>query len=170
MKKLYMVSALLLFVVVVSSVFIHPFGHVKRAKAHKPLLQGAKVEPAVYDMLKNSCRNCHSDETRWPWYSYVAPVEWLIEKDVWDARGHFNMSHWDEYTSEQQTQILAEISVMIRDQKMPLRRYLFMHPGAKLNKEDISLIDQWGHKERKRVRIEGERPPNQQIPVEMSPL
>jgi hypothetical protein len=169
-RTLYRISALFLFAVVVCSVFIHPFGRVKEAKARKPLLQGANMEPMVYETLRNSCRNCHSEETRWPWYSYVAPVEWLIERDVREARGHFNMSRWDEYSPEEQTEILAEISFMIRNQKMPLRRYLFMHPGAKLNVEDIKLIDQWGRKERKRVKTEGDRAPNQQPPVEMSPL
>ncbi|HLJ86636.1 MAG TPA: heme-binding domain-containing protein [Candidatus Angelobacter sp.] len=168
MKKAYIVVAIFLFVLVASSILIHPYGHVKAAKAQKPFLQGAQIESPVFNILQNSCRNCHSDETVWPWYSYVAPVEWLVERDVRDARGYFNMSHWDEYTPQQRTQILAEVSSMIRNQKMPLRRYLFMHPGAKLSAEDVKLIDQWGHKERKRVKSESDH--RQEIPVEMSPM
>lgn len=155
-------------VLAASSIFIHPYGNVKAAKAQKPLFQGAEVELPVFDTMRNSCRNCHSDETIWPWFSYVAPVEWLIEKDVRDARGHFNMSHWDEYTPKQRAQVLAKISYMIRNQKMPLPSYLFMHPGAKLNAQDMDLIDQWEHKERSRVKSQPDYQKQQTLPVELS--
>jgi hypothetical protein len=142
----------LLVIIIIGSVFVHPFGNVRAAGDQKPLLHGAQIEPAVLNALERSCRNCHSERTEWPWYSYVAPVSWLVEKDVRDARARFNMSRWDEYTSEEQSIVLAEISSMVRSRKMPLPRYTALHPGARLSSEEIQWIDQWGRRERTRLK------------------
>jgi len=74
----------------VASAFIHPFG--LKTNSAGPLLSGADVDPAVVRILEKSCQNCYSERTEWPWYSYVAPMSWLIEKDVHEARSHLNLS------------------------------------------------------------------------------
>lgn len=143
--------------IAICSLFVHPFGNLRTMRSpEKPLLHGAHIEMPVFNTLQRSCRNCHSDQTIWPWYSYVAPVSWLVEKDVRDAREHFNMSQWESYSLEDQSRILAEISVMVRNHEMPLSRYTFLHPDAKLSAEDIQTIDRWGHAERKRVKLEAD--------------
>lgn len=152
MRRLrFMVLALVL-TVTICSVFVHPFGKVKTGAAKKMLLQGTQVETPVMNTLERSCSNCHSDQTFWPWYSYVAPASWLVEKDVHDGREHFNMSLWNEYTDRDRIRILTEISVMVRNHEMPLPRYTLLHPDAKLTAQDIEAIDQWGHTERKRIK------------------
>ena len=67
---------------VLASVFVHPFGAVKARTTNAPLLAGAPVDPSVVRIMERSCQSCHSERTDWPWYSYVAPMSWLIEKDV----------------------------------------------------------------------------------------
>ncbi len=156
MKALRITFVLAFLLVTICSVFVHPFGNVKTESSQKAALQGAHIETPVLNTLERSCRNCHSEQTVWPWYSYVAPVSWMVEKDVHDARARFNMSRWDEYSLEDRTRILAEISVMVRNHEMPLPRYTFLHPDAKLTADDIASLDQWGHAERKRVRAEAE--------------
>src|SRR6266704_1379279 len=82
----------------VASLLIHPFGAVR---AHAPtgaLLTSDVVDAETLRILQRSCQNCHSQNTDWPWYSYVAPVSWLIEKDVHDARSHMNLSGWSQYS------------------------------------------------------------------------
>ena len=59
--------------------FVHPFGAVKPRSSNAPLLAGASLDPAVVRIIERSCQNCHSERTDWPWYSYVAPMSWLIE-------------------------------------------------------------------------------------------
>jgi hypothetical protein len=152
----------MLVLVTMGSIFVHPFGNVRSARSQEPLLHGAEIEPAVFNTLKRSCQNCHSEQTEWPWYSYVAPVSWLVEKDVGDGRAHFNMSRWDEYTSEERGIALAEISSMVRKHKMPLPRYTVLHPEARLSEEEIHWIDQWGHQERKRVK-EADQPAHDRV-------
>lgn len=158
MRKFRLISIVIVLLFIISSVFIHPFGNLRTVGEHKPLLHGARIEPAVFNALERSCQNCHSERTTWPWYSYVAPVSWLVEKDVRDGRAHFNMSRWDEYTPEERTTVLAEISSMVRKREMPLARYTVLHPGAKLTAEEIQQIDQWGRQERKRVTEANQEP------------
>src|ERR1700722_9022047 len=92
--------------VVLTSVLVHPAGPVKAATTAKPVLAGADIDLPVLAELERSCENCHSDRTEWPWYSYIAPASWLVESDVGQARGHMNLSHWDEYSVEKKAEML----------------------------------------------------------------
>lgn len=128
---------------------IHPFG--PKTNSDRPLLSGADIDPAVVGILEKSCRNCHSERTEWPWYSYVAPMSWLIEKDVHEARSHLNLSRWSEYDAQQQHDLLAELAAVVRNRRMPLPRYTLLHPGAKPSPEDFERIYQWTRAERRRL-------------------
>jgi Haem-binding domain len=141
-------------VVAIPLFFIHPFGRVKAENSANPLLTGAQTEAPVIEVMQRSCASCHSEQTVWPWYSYVPPMSWMVEKDVRDGREHFNMSHWNEKSAEKRMEILSEISVMVRNKQMPLPRYTLLHPHAKLSEADISLMDRWSHGERRRLRAE----------------
>ena len=81
---------------------------------------GTDVDPAVVRILEKSCQNCHYERTEWPWYSYVAPMSWLIEKDVHEARSHLNLSRWGEYDAQKQHDLLAELAAVVRSRRMPL--------------------------------------------------
>src|SRR6266853_1620808 len=125
------------------SLLAHPFGAAKILVSSKPLLAGAPVDPGVMQIVERSCQNCHSEKTEWPWYSYVAPMSWLIEKDVHEGRSHMNLSHWNEYDTAKQGVILARLSAVVRSRQMPLPRYVRLHPNAQLSDAEIDLIYQW---------------------------
>ena len=137
------------------SLLAHPFGAAKIPASSKPLLAGAPVDPGVMQIVERSCQSCHSEKTEWPWYSYVAPMSWLIEKDVNQARSHMNLSHWDEYTMEKQQEILAELSAVVRNRQMPLPRYTRLHPEARLSDSEIDRIYRWARAERVRLKSMG---------------
>ncbi|HVH86945.1 MAG TPA: heme-binding domain-containing protein, partial [Terriglobales bacterium] len=112
------------------------------------------IDQPVLQIMQRSCQNCHSEQTAWPWYSHIAPLSWLIEKDVYYGRGHWNMSKWDQYSREERQDILSQMAPMIRNRKMPLPQYLFLHPEAKLSDADIDLLYRWSRSERKRIKSE----------------
>jgi hypothetical protein len=138
--------------VVLASVCVHPFGVVKARTSNTPLLAGTPVDPSVARIMERSCQSCHSERTDWPWYSYVAPISWLIENDVRNGRSHMNLSHWDEYTLDKRQEILTELSAMVRSRQMPLPRYLQLHPSAKLSDAEIDQIYRWARVERRRLK------------------
>jgi hypothetical protein len=133
---------------------VHPFGSMKSGASPEPLLAGASVESPVMDIVSRSCQNCHSEKTAWPLYSYVAPMSWMIEKDVHDARSHMNLSRWRDYDADQRRQILSEIGSLVRNHGMPPQRYLMLHPEAQLSDADVDRLYQWTRSERKRLKTE----------------
>ena len=101
------------------------------------------VPPDISSMLKRSCNDCHSHETRWPWYSNVAPVSWLVASDVNEARKHLNLSDFAQYQSLRAVGKLDAMCENMEDGIMPLPKYLIMHPDAKLSQDDIRRFRTW---------------------------
>jgi hypothetical protein len=97
-------------------------------------------DPEVETILKRSCFDCHSNETRWPWYSSVAPMSWQIADHVEDGRGHMNFSDWN---AEKAAKRLDEICEEIREGKMPLKGYELLHSEAKLSAADKDTLCTW---------------------------
>jgi len=98
---------------------------------------------AVHAILERSCYDCHSNETQWPWYAWVAPVSWLVASDVDEAREHLNFSTWQKYTADERRELLEEIREEVESGEMPLWFYLPMHPDANLSTADVQRIAQW---------------------------
>jgi hypothetical protein len=103
-----------------------------------PVVQDAKWDsPQTAALARRACYDCHSNETVWPWYSYVAPVSWLIYRDVVEGRSRLNFS---EMNSPQLG--AGEIASMIQEGEMPPFQYLPLHPSARLTSaEKQQLID-----------------------------
>jgi uncharacterized membrane protein len=133
------------------SALIHPYGPVKSAKSSGALLSGAQIAPRVLHVFERSCQNCHSENTEWPWYSYVAPASMMIESDVAGARSEMNLSRWSEYSVEDQQAILTSLAAAIRNREMPPSRYTMIHPQSRLSEEERRLIYNWARSERQRL-------------------
>lgn len=84
--------------------------------------------PRTRDLFFTVCRDCHSNETVWPWYASVAPASWLVYHDVQEGRSHFNVSRWG-----QGKQDADEAAGMVRKGEMPPWFYLPAHPEARLD-------------------------------------
>ena len=94
-------------------------------------------------ILERSCFDCHSNETRWPWYAYVAPVSWLVTHDVKEGREHVNFSEWAQYDAEEVADILKDVRDEVEDGNMPLPVYLIMHGDARLSEQDKQELYEW---------------------------
>ena len=84
--------------------------------------------PRTKELFNNACANCHSNETTYPWYSKIAPVSWLIERDVDEGRAHFNISTWGAQKKNKGDEAAKEL----KGGDMPPWFYLPTHPEAKL--------------------------------------
>ncbi len=108
----------------------------------------AKTPPDIKALLDRSCRECHSNETRWPWYSNVAPMSWMVANDVHHARDHFNYSEWNTYPSGDQDKLLGAMCALVTRGRMPLPSYLLIHWDAKLSAADVTALCTWSDKMR----------------------
>jgi mono/diheme cytochrome c family protein len=88
--------------------------------------------PETRTLAQRACFDCHSNETIWPWYSNVAPVSWLVYRDVMEGREKLNFSEWGVSRQED----LEEIIEVIREGEMPMPIYLIQHPEARLSAEE----------------------------------
>jgi hypothetical protein len=117
----------------------------------KTIYASLNVPPEVKSILERSCADCHSHNTRWPWYSYIAPTSWLTASDVKSGRANMNLSLWGTYKKTRQVTKLNQISDQLADDKMPLRPYRLMHPNSVLTKQEVDLISRWADKEANRL-------------------
>jgi hypothetical protein len=88
-------------------------------------------------ILRRACFDCHSNETVWPWYAYVAPVSWLVASDVEEGREELNFSQWDAYNADRQAHKIKECGEEVAEGEMPLWFYVPAHPEARLSQADI---------------------------------
>lgn len=107
------------------------------------IIQSGIVNEEVASMLKVSCYNCHSNETVYPWYSYVAPSSWLVAKDVREAREELNFSEWQNIEMIDQLGKLDDIYQEVESGKMPLGIYTLVHSSAKLDEAQRQSIITW---------------------------
>lgn len=83
--------------------------------------------PEIRALAVRACFDCHSNETRWPWYSHVAPVSWLVQRDVDEGRRLFNVSEWQRPQPE-----ALEAAETVIEGQMPPWHYVVLHPAASL--------------------------------------
>src|ERR1700688_5069874 len=152
MKLFFRLGLIAIGLLALASCVIHPYGPVRSARSSAPLLARAEASPVVTRIFERSCQNCHSEKTDWPWYSYVAPVSWLVESDVHRARSHMNLSGWDQYSLAEKQDHLAELAAAVRSRQMPPPRYTLMHRSAKLSQPELDRIYQWARGERHRLK------------------
>jgi len=97
-------------------------------------------DPQVESIVRRSCFDCHSNETKWPWYSEVAPASWLLANHVKDGRRHMNFSDWDR---EKEPKRLEELCEEVREGNMPMPSYLLIHRGAVLSADEVNTLCTW---------------------------
>jgi mono/diheme cytochrome c family protein len=112
-------------------------------RSNPPVEEEVAAPAAVREILRTSCYDCHSHESTWPWYAYVAPVSWLVAHDVEEAREHLNFSTWNDYDEEEQIELLEEVWEEVEDGEMPLWFYVPLHPEAELSEQQRGLLHSW---------------------------
>jgi cytochrome c551/c552 len=132
MKKIIKIAAIAVVVLLIVIQFI-PISHADPAVTREIKWDSAQTK----ELAQRACFDCHSNDTVWPWYSYVAPLSWRIASHVNDGRRHLNFSEWDRPNARSE-----EIIEQISSGRMPTWDYLLLHPEARLTQaEQQTLID-----------------------------
>ena len=123
--------------VLIAAVLIQliPYGrnHTNPPAAKEPAWNSS----ATRALIRRACFDCHSNQTIWPWYSYVAPVSWLVQNDVDGGRRHLNFTEWDRPQRHAE-----DVAAQVKQGDMPLWFYVPLHPDARLTgAEREALID-----------------------------
>jgi Haem-binding domain len=114
------------------------------AERTNPPVTGEIEAPAeVKEIFMRSCYDCHSNETEWPWYAYIAPASWLLSSDVGKGREELNFSEWSSYNDMRKQKSVKEIWKEVGEGEMPEWDYVVIHPEAKLSPSDKETIRRW---------------------------
>ena len=141
MRRALELTALALAVAFVGIQFVRP---ARTNPGSDPAKALSGAEPtAIAAIMDRSCRDCHSNDTRWPWYSNVAPISWFVIDHVDHGRSHFNYSDWAGYDRGRQASLREGSCELARRGAMPMPSYLRMHRAARLAPADIEVLCAW---------------------------
>jgi hypothetical protein len=117
------------------------FVPVDRSNPHAS--SGPVAPPETEKILRTSCFDCHSNETKWPWYSRVAPASWLVARDVNEGREHLNFSEWNRLPPADRAEHAEEIAETVTENEMPLWFYVPLHRDAALTTAERATLMSW---------------------------
>jgi hypothetical protein len=143
MKKIIKILLLVLAVIFLIIQFIPYKKPLNRPSPDKDLFEISEPPKEVGVLLKNACYDCHSQSVKFPWYSYIAPVSWLVTRDINEGREHLDFSKWGGLSKRDKLKLLDKIGEEVSEENMPLKIYLIMHREAKLTLEERESIVKW---------------------------
>ena len=123
--------------------FFRPARNFNAAVLPEDITQTVHVPDSVMNLLKNSCYDCHSNNTRYPWYANVQPVAWWLNSHVTDGKRELDFSEFGNYTLRRQQNKFKGINNEVKSGDMPLSSYTLIHTTAKLNAAEKKMIADW---------------------------
>ena len=102
-----------------------------------------QVPKNVQAIFRNSCYDCHSNSTDYPFYSYIQPLSFYLENHIKKGKEELNFNEWGNYSHRKQSHKLQSIANQIQQEKMPLPSYIYLHQGAKLSQNQVTAIVNW---------------------------
>lgn len=143
MKKITQYSFLLLALGFIAIQFKRPERPKSSSDPQNDLIQVLQPPQEVTRLLKAACYDCHSYQTRYPWYSEVAPFSWMIADHVRHGRSEVNFSNWTQYQPNEQSELLDHSGRLVERRHMPLPSYVWLHPEARLSEKEHALLRKW---------------------------
>ncbi len=101
------------------------------------------TDKKVMNVLKTSCYDCHSNETKYPWYHNVAPVSWVMSGNIDGGRKALDFSNWANIDAKVKLERLKRAKQLVNNELMPKSEYLLMHKKAVLDKEKKEILEQF---------------------------
>ena len=131
--------------------FLWVFGIAIAIQFIRPDFKNPKVDEAValnadtkvMGILKTSCYDCHSNETKYPWYHNVAPVSWIMSSNINNGRKALDFSNWANIDAKVKLERLKRAKQLVNNELMPKSEYLLMHKDADLDKEKKETLEQF---------------------------
>jgi hypothetical protein len=137
---------LALLLVFIALQFMRPARNISTTVQNADMITQFKTPANVAGVLKTSCYDCHSNNTRYPWYANIQPVGWLLANHVKDGKEELNFNEFTSYSKRRQLSKMKSIHNSIKDGSMPLPAYTILHNDAKLSEESKASILQWTSK------------------------
>ena len=138
-KKIF-IALLILFIAIQ---FFRPARNISTQNFPRGINHTIITPDPVLTVLKNSCYDCHSNNTRYPWYNNIQPVAWWLHSHISDGKRALNFDEFGSYTLKRQQDKLKGIRNEVKDGGMPLSSYTLIHTDAKLSDAEKKMIADW---------------------------
>ena len=112
-------------------------------RTNPPVVAPLHAPADIEAVLERCCADCHTNETRWPWYSHVAPVSWLVSRDVRVGRDNLDFSYWGQLPISDQRQLAKSIVREVAAGTMPFWPYRILHPQTRVAPAEVQRLGQW---------------------------
>jgi len=132
-----------LLIVLVIIQFIHPAKNQSEGIAANDITKSFGVPDEVQGILKKACNDCHSNNTVYPWYSKIQPVDWWLNDHVVEGKRKFNLSEFITYPAKKQRKKLEEVIETVKEGEMPLNSYTWIHKEAILTEAEKLTLSNW---------------------------
>ena len=131
---------LIIIILLVAIQFIRPSRNLSSALSANDISRHYTVPDTVAHILDRACNDCHSNNTRYPWYTNIQPVGWWMQHHVNEGKEELNFSEFASYTAKRQAHKLEEVAKQVKDDEMPLNSFLWVHTDAKLTDADKQTL------------------------------
>lgn len=140
-----MLKKMLLFLLVVLIViqFFHPKKNITEGKQLHSIAMAYAVPDPVNAVLEKACNDCHSNNTRYPWYSKLQPVDWWLDNHIQGGKKHLNLDEFSTLSLSSQYRRLDEIVEQVKKNEMPLASYTWIHKDAILTDAEKNTLINW---------------------------
>jgi hypothetical protein len=140
MLKKILIGLLIIFVI---AQFFQPPHNNGNPFSDKDITHAVPVPDSVMSVLKVACFDCHSDYTRYPWYSKITPVNWWLNNHINEGKRHVNYSQFNTGSYKRRIKKLDETAELVEKKEMPLNSYLWIHKDAKLTEAQRKILIDW---------------------------
>lgn len=142
MKLLKKIGLVLLLVFIVAQ-FFSPEKNQGNTEDLTAFLNETKPSPEVKTILETTCFDCHSSNTKYPWYDKITPINFWLNEHVEDGKKHLDFSKWSDYSVKRKDHKFEEIAEEVEEKKMPLPSYTWTHGDANLSDAQIKAVVDW---------------------------
>ncbi|MBK7704692.1 MAG: heme-binding domain-containing protein [Acidobacteria bacterium] len=151
MKKAIQIIIAILVIAFVAIQFVRPDFTNPPVVASESIESGTQIPDEVARILSTSCKDCHSNDTAYPWYSRIQPAAWFLADHITEGRRELNFSKWNTFEPRRKRKKLDEICNQVKSAEMPLPSYLWIHRDAALSESQIKTLCDWAEAEKAKI-------------------
>jgi hypothetical protein len=151
MKKILKITVIILVIAFIAIQFYRPDRTNPQIVQAETLESSVQVPGDISLIMERSCNDCHTSQTRYPWYSNISPFSWFLANHIADGRRQLNFSIWNTYTDKKKSHRLDDICEQLEAKEMPLPSYLWIHRDAVLSDSDSKALCDWARQEKQRL-------------------
>jgi len=142
-----------LLIVLIAIQFIKPTRNINPQTQQGSIINYMSVPENVQGILKKACYDCHSNNTKYPWYANIQPVAWYLAHHVNEGKDKLNFDEFASYKAKKQDHKLEEVVETVEKGEMPVSSYTFIHKEAKLSEQEKTLLIGWAKKARASLSV-----------------